>query len=188
MSSLRQSLLNGSLTRLIDPDTVLKIKVTEFVEKGDFGLASGQKEDGSYERIWFEEMVSADEVTFEKDVFLLNKATANNLKSGAMPEPTPTSGPSTVTEPTPEPSPGHTPGPTPEPGSGQRVIRLSGSVPPEVWNRLGTKLLPKLRSGTELEVGVSFSVSVSEEVAESLIQELRQILDSMNLSGSVEIE
>jgi hypothetical protein len=188
MSSLRQSLLNGTLTRLIDPDTVLKIKVTEFVQKGEFGLASGQKNDGSYERIWFEEMVSADEVTFEKDVFLLNKTTAKNLKLGSIPEPTTTTGPTLVPEPTPEPGPEPTPGPTPEPSSGQRIIRLSGSVPPEVWNRLGTKLLPKLRSGTELEVGVSFSVSVSEEVAENLIQELRQILDSMNLSGSVEIE
>src|SRR5207245_1886238 len=28
------------------------------------------------------------------------------------------------------------------------------SVPPEVWNRLGTKILPKLRSGSDLKIGL----------------------------------
>ena len=32
------------LTRLIDPDAVLREKITEFVEKGEFGLASRQPE------------------------------------------------------------------------------------------------------------------------------------------------
>ena len=188
LSSLRQSFLNGSLTRLLDPDSVLRGKISEFVERGDFGLASGQKKDGTYERVWFEERLPWEEVSFENNVYLLLKSKATSLKSTPEPSPSPIPGPGGEPEPTPPPIPGPTPGPTPEPGSGQRVIRLSGSVPPEVWNRLGTKLLPKLRSGTELEVGVLFSVSVSEDVADSLIQELRQILDSMNLSGSVKIE
>ena len=38
---LRQSFLNGALTRLVDPDKVLKSKVVEFVGKEEFGLASG---------------------------------------------------------------------------------------------------------------------------------------------------
>ena len=40
--SLRQSFLNGSLTRLVDPDAVLCRKIVEFVDKGDFGLGSGR--------------------------------------------------------------------------------------------------------------------------------------------------
>jgi hypothetical protein len=47
---LRQSFLNGSLTRLVDPDSILKSKIVEFVTRGDFGLASGKKPDGAYER------------------------------------------------------------------------------------------------------------------------------------------
>lgn len=51
LSSLRQSFLNGALTRLLDPDAVLKAKIVDFVGRGDFGLASGQKSDGTYERV-----------------------------------------------------------------------------------------------------------------------------------------
>jgi hypothetical protein len=43
LASLRQSFLNGSLTRLVDPDATLKSKIVEFVTQGDFGLASGKK-------------------------------------------------------------------------------------------------------------------------------------------------
>ena len=57
LTSLRQSFLNGSLTRLVDPDAVLRNKIVEFVEKGDFGVGSAQKPDGSYERMWFEEAI-----------------------------------------------------------------------------------------------------------------------------------
>lgn len=37
LSSLRQSFLNGSLTRLLDPDAVLKGKIVEFVTNGELG-------------------------------------------------------------------------------------------------------------------------------------------------------
>jgi hypothetical protein len=56
VASLRQSFLNGSLTRLVDPDTTLKLKMVEFVTRGDFGLASGKKPDGTYERVWSREL------------------------------------------------------------------------------------------------------------------------------------
>src|SRR3989337_593208 len=55
LASLRQSLLTGSLTRLLDPDTTLRGKIVEFVSRGEFGLASGQKPDGGYERMLFNE-------------------------------------------------------------------------------------------------------------------------------------
>src|SRR5438034_5110586 len=80
LASLRQSFLNGSLTRLVDPDAILKSKIIEFVSRGDFGLASGRKPDDSYERMWFGELVAPDEVAFEAGVFLLRKATAEALK------------------------------------------------------------------------------------------------------------
>jgi hypothetical protein len=57
-----------------------------------------------------------------------------------------------------------------------------------VWNRLGTKILPKLRSGSNLKVGVDFSVTVNTDVAASLTSDLRQILDDLGLADKVRLE
>ena len=110
LASLRQSFLNGSLTRLVDPDAILKGKIVEFVGRGDFGLASGRKQDGSYERVWFQELLASDEVAFEAGVFLLLKATAETLKSGMPAAPAPVPEPrlgatTTATPPSPSPTP-----------------------------------------------------------------------------------
>jgi hypothetical protein len=188
LASLRQSFLNGSLTRLLDPDTTLRGKIVEFVGRGDFGLASGPKADGTYERVWCEEPVTADEVAFESGVFLLTKAKAQALKAGApapIPGPEPQPGPP---RPGPGPGPEPEPGPEPAPGVQTKTIRLVGAVPPEVWNRLGTKVLPKLRSGSDLKVGIDFSVTVSRDVAGSLTSDLRQILDDLGLADKVRID
>jgi hypothetical protein len=194
LASLRQSFLNGSLTRLLDPDSILRKRITESVEKGDFGLASGQKPDGSFERVWLAERIGPEEVAFEQGVFLLLKTKAKALKSPTKPEP--------GTEPQPEPGatpgtePGTGPDTTPEPGTEpetdtqpqSRTFRLSGTVPPETWNRLGTKLLPKLRSGTELAIRVEFTVTVDGEAATGLQSDLRQVLVDLGLDGSVVIQ
>jgi len=188
LASLRQSFLNGSLTRLVDPDVVLRGKIVEFVSRGDFGLASGRKADGSYERLWFQELLAPDEVAFEADVFLLRKATAQTLKSGvpASPAPAPGPEPAPTTTKTPAPAPG--PGPEPTPSAATRTLRLVGTVPPEVWNRLGTKILPKLRSGSALTIGLEFTVTVKADTAGGLATELRQILQELGLADAVRIE
>ena len=186
LASLRQSFLNGSLPRLLDPDTTLRSKIVDFVAKGEFGLASGHKPDGTYDRIWFQELLSPDEVAFESSVFLLTKARAQTLKAG-VPEAPPGPGLQPAVPPsTPEPAP--EPGQQPVPGVPTKTIRLVGAVPPEVWNRLGTKLLPKLRSGTDLKIGVDFSVTVRRDVSGSLMSELGQILDDLGLADKIHIE
>jgi hypothetical protein len=196
LASLRQSFLNGSLTRLLDPDTTLRGKIVEFVGKGDFGLASGQRTDGRYERVWFQEPVPADEVAFESGVFLLTKARAQALKAGVV---APTPGPEPVRslsgpEPGPEPEPGPGPGPgvhlpaaTLAAQAETRTIRLVGAVPSELWNRIGTKLLPKLKSGSDLKIEVNFSVTVQRDVVGSLAADLRQVLDELQLADKVQI-
>ena len=65
---------------------------------------------------------------------------------------------------------------------------MSGSVPPEVWNRLGTKILPKLRAGSELRIDVDFSVTISVDEAATLAGELHQILAELGLGDAVRIE
>ncbi len=70
------------LTRRLDPDSILRGRIAEMVTKGDFGLGSGPKPDGSYERVWHCELLSPDEVTFETGVVLLKKRRAEALKQG----------------------------------------------------------------------------------------------------------
>jgi Protein of unknown function (DUF499) len=188
LASLRQSFLNGSLTRLLDPDSTLRVKIAEFVQHGDFGLASGQRPDGNYERVWFNEFVGPDEVAFEKEVFLLTKGVAKSLKAGkpVVPATTAIEQPDPVTIMTPEP--GEVPGSKSIPSTDTVTLHLAGKVAPEIWNRLGTKILPKLKSGKDLQVGVDFRVTVSAAEAKHLEPELRQVLQDLGLSDSVRVE
>lgn len=187
LASLRQSLLNGSLTRLVDPDSILRGKIVDFVGGGDFGLASGRKKDGSYGRVWFAESLPVDEIAFEADVFLLRKAVAEALRAGAPvagPQPEAGAGPETEVE----AGTGGDSGAQPEAGTETRTLRLCGDVPPEVWNRLGTKILPKLRSGADLRIGVDFSVTVRADAAAHLMADLRQVLEELGLADRVRVE
>jgi len=191
LPSLRQSFLNGALTRLLDPDKVLRAKIVEFVGRGDFGLASGPKEGGGYERLWYAEPISPEEVAFDSGVVLLKKATAEALRAQPAPEATPQpavevtptgpSGVATETGATTEPEPQGATTPS------TQTLRLVGSIPPELWNRLGTKVLTKLRSGAELQVGIEFTVTVDAAAAASLVADLEQILADLGLTGQVEI-
>ncbi len=181
LASLRQSFLNGSLTRLVDPDAILRGKIVEFVDRGDFGLASGRQTDGSYERVWFEELVAPDEVAFDAGVFLLRKDSARSLTSGAPPEPPILADPPRIEPPL-------APEREPEPSAATRTLRLVGAVPPEVWNRLGTKILPKLRAGSDLRIGLEFTVTVKADTAGSLVAELQQILQELGLGEAVRVE
>ena len=187
LTSLRQSFLNGSLTRLIDPDSILRNKIVEFIGKGDFGLASGLKPDGTYARVWYQELIAPEEVAFESGVFLLTKEKTKALKGQVIPEPI-----KPVTEPFPQlenilPDVEETETKAPSVAK-TCTLRLVGTIPPELWNRLGTKILPKLRSGTELQVGINFQVSLKADQVGSIKLDLSQILEDLGLSGQIEIE
>ena len=189
MTSLRQAIVSGVLTRLLDPDTVLKNKIVDFVQSGDFGLASGARPDGGYDHLWFHEALSPDEVIFEA-----RRVSAEEVKGRstewrfctAQPPIVPTGDVLTQVD---------TPISTPEFCSQRapnveetgdavtsvenQTIRLRGSMPAETWNRLGTKLIPKLRSGDGLRISVSISVEVSKSQAGSLKSELAQVLEDL---------
>lgn len=192
LMGLRQCFLNGTLTRLPDPDSILRRKIVEFVAKGDFGLASGQKPDGTYDRFWFEEHIGPEEVTFEPNVFLVSKAKAKVLKTGAVQPAMPTltgtidgvpSPPSMPTVPVDTEFPATTPS-TPT----ASTFHVIGEVPTELWNRLGTKLLPKLRSGDDLKVRIDCEVHFKAELAASMEADIRQALEDLGLTGRVRIE
>jgi hypothetical protein len=205
LASFRKSFLDGSLTRLIDPE-IMRNKIVEFVAKGDFGLASGRQPDGDYNRIWFNEPISPDEITFDADVYLLQKFKAAELKMKAQrgkaepsesPANQPALNPDVFGVPGGEnkPQPITTPTETSATGSqpesakpASQTIHLSGNIPSEVWNRLGTKIIPKLKSAGDLQIGLEFTVTVSSDAAPTLQTELRQILDDLGLEGKVRVE
>jgi Protein of unknown function (DUF499) len=186
LSGLRQSFLNGSFTRLLDPDATLKGKITEFVDRGDFGLASGAKPDGTYERVWFQELVSPDEITFDGSAFLLTKAKAKQLKTAAVELPGPiseTTGTPVVTPEQEEIKPGDEEATKPA-----KILRITGNVPPEIWNRIGTKLLPKLKTQKDFKVEVGFSVRVDAAAASYVKAELQQILQDLGLAEQLTLD
>ena len=158
------------------------------MSNGDFGLASGRKPDGAYERVWFEEFVAPDEVAFDSGVFLLRKDLAKTLKTGVPPESTPAQGSQEGPEPRRAPEPIPAPGRDAAPDVTTRTLRVVGAVPPEVWNRLGTKILPKLRAGSDLRIGLEFAVTVKADTADSLAAELKQILQELGLGDAVRVE
>ena len=189
LTGLRQSFLNGSLTRVIDPDAVLRQKIVEFVQSGAFGLASGSTTNGRYELLWYAEPVGVEEVDFEPRVFLLTKARSEQLQAPESPTPPPESDSDTAPPTPPDPGAGQEPSAHESHTTAAPVrLRVFGTVPPEVWNRLGTKVIPKLRSGNSLTVGVEFSVEVPAPRAASLQADLHQTLAELDLDGGVSVE
>ena len=188
LTSLRQSFLNGSLTRLVDPDAALRRKIVEFVENGSFGLASGSMTDGRYERMWYAETVAIEEVAFEPNVFLLTRAYSEELRSLGVREPASPIVETDTQDPVPEPDPETEHEPVPPSDTVPVLLRISGTIPPELWNRLGTKLVPKLRAGENLTIRTDMTVEVADAMAESLQTDVRQILSDLNLSGQLTIQ
>jgi hypothetical protein len=66
LKGCRQSFLDGSLTRLLDPEDVLRRQIPSFVGKGESGLGSGPKPGGGYEHVWWRESVGPEEVVFDR--------------------------------------------------------------------------------------------------------------------------
>jgi hypothetical protein len=191
LKGCRQSFLDGSLTRLLDPEDVLRRQTVSFVENGDFGLASGPKPDGSYERVWWKERVGPEEIAFDDKTSLLTRERAALLKGGG-PQPIkavePPPPPDLVLEPTTRPP--VEPAPPPPPSAPETVrLTLRGTIPPEQWNKLGTKLIPKLRTaGLELSLGLEATLIVRFQDIVNIERELRQALRDLGLEGQVRIE
>lgn len=196
LSALRQAFLNGTVERVLDPDSYLRNRLPEFVMRGDFGFASGQKAEGGYSRIWFGEMLPPEEIAFDSDVYLLQPKVAEKYQTAKPPilvlEPevqAATAG-ADVTATGPlfgtSPAPAETSGPIATPVT--RTLRICGEIPTEVWQRLGRTLIPKLKSGSDLHVGLDVSLSLEPDGAGGLRHEIQQILQDLKLEDKVKIE
>jgi hypothetical protein len=182
LASLRQGFLDGSLIRLLDAEGVLRARIPEWVEKGVFGLAAGLRPDGTFQQVWYEETVQPEDVTFDHDVYLLRKERARVLKApAAVPAGPPRPGPG------PQPPP---PGPQPPIGlpQGRVVVRIRGLIPPESWNRVGTRLIPKLRGLKGLEARAEFTCEVEGPEPGQVVAELEAALEELGLGRNFRIE
>ena len=72
--------------------------------------------------------------------------------------------------------------------AGKQQIRIVGAIPPEVWNRLGTKLIPKLKAGTNLKLGLSFTLELEGAEAQQLIGDLKQAIEDLGLAAALKVE
>lgn len=189
LKSLRQAFLDGSLDRLIDPDLYLRQRIPQFVARGDFGLASGGDPVGGYTRVWFKETISPDEVAFDPDVYLLTGVKAKALKDraempGEVGEGTGAGGGPAQPEVKGAEEPPRT---TVTPGAGKQQLRISGAIPSEVWNRLGMKLIPKLKSSANLRLGLDFTFELDGPDAQQFVNDLKQTLADLGLSETVKV-
>ena len=201
LTSLRQSFLDGSLTRLPDPDSVLREKIVAFVANGDFGLASGAAGDGGFDRVWFKELLAPDEVVFEGDVYLLTRAVAEKLSregesgeddegdvdGGAEAGDDDDAGDDASDEADFKDEEGADAG---QDGDvvGTTTLRLVGTVPPEAWNRIGFKVLTKMKSGLDLQAGVDLSVTVDRSRAAEMTRELRLAVNDLGLKDRLRVQ
>lgn len=190
LMSLRQSFLNGALTRLVDPDAVLRAKITEFVGRGEMGLGSGEMPGGGFDRVWFGELLPLEEVAFERGVFLLTKQKARSLRVEPVVQAEPEFRPLT-SAPTPE-GPGLAAVPLRNdqgaPATEAQVrITISGTLPLEAWNRFGTRVIPKIRTGTGVSASVQLSCLQVGERAPQLEEELRQLVGDLGLEGELHV-
>ena len=194
LASLRKCFLDGSLTRLVDPDKVLREKIPELVARGELGFATGQRPDGGFQRVWFTQNVPAEEIEFGYDAFVIRKDRAKALRekaaaaaAAASQTPLPVgSQPSDLTLVTPEPEAPNGHGTTP--GMQKVIVRLKGSLPPELWNRFGQKIVPKLRTAGNLQARIEIAAEVAPEGVKALEAEVRQLLTDLELSDKIVVE
>ena len=200
LAGLRKSFLDGSLTRLPDPEEALKSAIPRLVERGEFGLASDLKPNATYGRVWFRELVPSEELTFDSETFLVLKTRAEILTAGTS-QPSPKVG--SVSEGgsldrVGAVSDGGLPGGTrstsgslpeikigaPVGGSAARaVFTLQGTLPSEAWNKLGIGLVPTLKRGKDLSIRLTIQVGTAVGDRENFERDIRRRLAELGVGG-----
>ncbi|HLH77042.1 MAG TPA: hypothetical protein VKV28_09585 [Candidatus Binataceae bacterium] len=57
-----------------------------------------------------------------------------------------------------------------------------------MWNKVGVRLIPKLRSNAQPTLGINFSVDIDSGHAENLLREIQQALADLELIGKIRLE
>ncbi len=194
LKSLRQSFLDGSLTRLADPDTVLKSKIHDFVYKGDAGLISKSHADSSGFHLWFKEDLDPSEIMFVSEVCLVMKSKVGLYKPKEEPVPQPNLGNGITTPDTDEPGTGSGTGihPVhPESLHGQpyiETIKLNGELPYELWNKFSRSVLTKLTTNNNgLVINIEIIVNNDSKHSEAIKKEIESGIQEVKLDDKIKI-
>ena len=153
--------------------------------------------DGNFDRVWFQELLSPDDVVFEDDVHLLTGAVAEKLsreeEAGENDEVEVDGGDAGGDERTDDGS-DETGDEDEKRDEDERdeagkttTLRLEGTVPPEAWNRIGIKILTKMNSGIDLQAGVDLSVTVERGRAPEMLRELRLAVNDLGLKDRLRV-
>lgn len=190
LSGLRQSFLDGSLTRLIDADHILQSYIAQWVEAGEFGLATGIRPDGGYQRIRYQQLVSPADIELDSDTYLLKRSAIDSLlRSSGTGNATDIGGQrndGTMSTNVPADT---FPRVTTAPGThGATRIRIQGSMPIEQWNRLGTRLLPRLRAIGPVTATVSLICDTTTVAGAEKLSELKRTLQDLGLTDQLRID
>ena len=65
------------------------------------------------------------------------------------------------------------------------LMRVKGTLPPELWNRFGSKIVPKLRSAENLQARVELTAEVSPDGVIALESEIRQLLNDLEVNDRI---
>jgi len=192
LSCLRQSFLDGSLTRLIDPETVLRNKICDFVLRGEAGLKSAPNADGSGYRLWFKEDIDPSEIMFESEVCLIMASRIDPYiaikKQRLRPEEK-----NTLPEQDIQGPGAGTATPQDQTASQQdqlrmETIKLSGELPYELWNKFSRSALVKLNAnGDSVKILIEITATVERNRAGSTLSDIRQALEELNLSNCISV-
>jgi hypothetical protein len=72
--------------------------------------------------------------------------------------------------------------------AGAKTIVLTGVIPPELWNKVGIRLIPKLRAGAQPTLGVNFVLELDSPKAENLVRDIQQALADLEMTGKIKVE
>lgn len=198
LKSLRQSFLDGSLTRLIDPEQVLEKRIIELVENGDAGLLSQSSADGSVYRLWYKEELNPSEVMFESEVCLVmaSKIGLYQTKDEASSEAEAVNGFRALKRS--EDTQGVHNMADAEDSSQEDVfyrapqlqnLKLSGELPFELWNKFSRAVLTKLNASSKnLVIKLDVEAELDSIRYENIIKELSSGIQEVNLSEKLKIE
>ena len=67
------------------------------------------------------------------------------------------------------------------------TLRLTSSIPPDMWNRVGLVLVPKMRAG-DLTLSVDLAVRVDAVAASAMESDLRRALADLGITDDVRLD
>lgn len=181
--------------RLLKADAV-KDTISRGLDAGALAYV-GKAQSGGYEPFVFKSSLPASEIEVADDVFIIQKAKAEEyLASKAVPvapipvpppvlgQPpkTPSGGPVAPTVPV------QPPGPEPTVPSQVAGFRWSGEVSPQKWMNFYTKVLSRFATGTGLRLTVTVDVAPPGGTTATKVEETRVALRELGLSEMVDVK